>query len=270
MDENQTALIPVEQKEVLFYGDTLIAVRAVSTESKESQIYVPVKPISDALGLNWSGQHARINRDEVLSQEATLIRIDTGNIVGGRPDQLCLPLEFIPGWLFGVQVSRVREELQDKVLLFRRECYRVLNEAFQQGKLSTSPAFSELLDADSPAVRAYHMAVAIMEMARNQVIMESRIDEHEYRLELLEAQLGDESRTVSQAQAVQISQAVRAIAMLWSNETGRNEYGAVYGRLYQRFEVTSYKLLPAARFEEAMKWLTDWYLDVSGSEDVPF
>ena len=270
MDENQAALIPIEQKEVLFYGDTLIAVRALSANAKDSQIYVPIKPISDALGLNWSGQHARINRDEVLSQEAALIRIDTGNIVGGRPDQLCLPLDFIPGWLFGVQVSRVKEELRDKVLLFRRECYRVLNEAFQQGKLSTSPAFSELLDADSPAVRAYHMAVAVMEMARNQVIMESRIDEHEYRLELLEAQLGDESRTVSQAQAVQISQAVRAIAMLWSNETGRNEYGAVYGRLYQRFEVTSYKLLPAARFEEAMKWLTGWYLDVSGSEDVPF
>lgn len=270
MDENQTALIPLEQKEIIFHGDTLIAARALDVNTKEPQIYVPVKPISDALGLNWSGQYSRINRDEVLSEEAVLIRIDTGNPAGGRPDQLCLPLEFIPGWLFGVQVSRVKEELREKVLLFRRECYRALYEAFQQGRLATNPAFSEMLDVDSPAVHAYHMAVAVMEMARNQVIMESRIDQHEQRLELLEAQLGDESRTVSQAQAVQLSQAVKAIAMIWSQKTDRNEYGAVYGRLYQEFEITSYKLLPAARFEEAMKWLTGWYIDVSGSEEIPF
>lgn len=114
------------------------------------------------------------------------------------------------------------------------------------------------------------MAVAIMEMARNQVIMEARLDQHEKRLELIEAQLGDESRAISQDQAVQISQAVKAIALVWSKETGRNEYGAVYGRFYQEFAITSYKLLPARHFKEAMVWLTRWYVELTGTDNIPF
>lgn len=264
----ESALIPINQKEVVFYGDTLVAVMVQI--GKEPEIYIPVRPVSDALGLDWAGQYQRINRDEVLSQEVRLIRIESGNVQGGRPEHICLPLEFIPGWLFGVQASRVKPELRDKIILFRRECYKVLAEAFQEGRLTSEPAFSELIQTDSPAVQAYRMAVAIMEMARNQIIMEARIDQHEGRLELIEAQLGEESRTVSQDQAMQISQAVKAIALVWSKETGRNEYGAVYGRLYQQFEITSYKLLPARRFKEAMKWLTNWYVELTGSKDIPF
>ncbi len=270
MADETKALVPIDQKNVVFYGDALIAVLVKVEGQKEPQIYVPVKPIADALGLEWSGQYQRINRDEVLAHESQLVRITEDDPKRGRPEQLCLPLEFIPGWLFGVQTSRVKPELREKVMLFRRECYRVLHEAFQQGKLTTSPAFSELLQTDSPAVQAYRMAVAIMEMARNQVIMEARIDQHEERLELIEAQLGDTSRAISQDQAVQISQAVKAIAMVWSKQTGRNEYGAVYGRLYQEFEITSYKLLPARRFKEAMNWLTNWYVEMTGSKDIPF
>jgi hypothetical protein len=264
----ESALVPISQKEVVFYGDTLVAVMVQIDQ--EPEIYIPVRPISDALGLDWSGQYQRINRDDVLSEEVRLIRIESDSARGGRPEHICLPLEFIPGWLFGIQASRVKPELRDKIILFRRECYKVLSEAFQEGRLTSEPAFSELIQTDSPAVRAYRMAVAITEMARNQVIMEARLDKHEERLELIESQLGDESRTISQAQAVQISQAVKAIALVWSKETGRNEYGAVYGRLYQEFEITSYKLLPAHRFREAMKWLTDWYVELTGNKDIPF
>ncbi len=53
-------------------------------------------------------------------------------------------------------------------------------------------------------------------------------------------------------------------------KTGRNEFGGVYGELYREFGITSYKLLPANRFEEAMHWLGDWYAQVTGSDEVPF
>lgn len=272
MADDTKALVPIDQKNVVFYGDTLIAVLVKVEYQKEPQIYVPVKPIADALGLEWSGQYQRINRDEVLTHESRLVRITEDDPKRGRPEQLCLPLEFIPGWLFGVQTSRVKPELREKVMLFRRECYRVLHEAFQQGKLTTGPAFSELLQTDSPAVQAYHLAMAVADLARSQVLMEARLggrlEDVERRLEGVETILGDPGRHVTPEQASQISQAVKAVALTLSRQSGRNEYGGVYGELYRRFEITSYKQLPARRFQEALDFLTHWHQSLVGS--TPF
>jgi hypothetical protein len=66
--------------------------------------------------------------------------------------------------------------------------------------------------------------------------------------------------------ASQISQAVKAVAMKLSEQSGRNEYGGVYGELYRKFSITSYKLLPAKKFEEAMNWLTEWHQSMVGDE----
>ena len=67
---------------------------------------------------------------------------------------------------------------------------------------------------------------------------------------------------------MQISQAVKAVAIVLGKQTKRNEFGAVYGELYRRFEITSYKRLPAARFDEAMGFLTEWHISLTG--DSPF
>jgi hypothetical protein len=51
-------------------------------------------------------------------------------------------------------------------------------------------------------------------------------------------------------------------------QSGRNEYGAVYGELYRKFEITGYKQLPAGRFQEAMNWLNEWRESTEGM--LPF
>lgn len=58
------------------------------------------------------------------------------------------------------------------------------------------------------------------------------------------------------------------MAMKLSKQTGRNEYGAVYGELYRKFGVTGYKQLPAARFQQAMSRLNEWRETIEG--DLPF
>ena len=92
--------------------------------------------------------------------------------------------------------------------------------------------------------------------------------DHERRLEGIEASLGSTDRFVTPDQASQISQAVKTVAMKLSKASGRNEYGGVYGELYRKFGITSYKQLPAAKFEEAMSWLNEWRDSIEG--DVPF
>lgn len=76
-------------------------------------------------------------------------------------------------------------------------------------------------------------------------------------------------RFITAAQASRISQAVKAVAIALGKVSGRNEFGGVYGELYRRFEVTSYKEIPARRYQEAMDFLNEWYQSLTQS-DLPF
>ena len=190
-------------------------------------------------------------------------------------EMICLPLKYIPGWLFGINANRVKPEIRERLIIYQRECYDVLSEAFQEGRLTANPAFTDLLTSDSPAAQAYQMARAMMELARNQLLFEARFEAHdlrlndyERRLEGVEATLGDVDRHVTPDQASQISQAVKTVAMKLSKASGRNEYGGVYGELYRKFGITSYKQLPAAKFDEALSWLNEWRESIEG--DAPF
>jgi hypothetical protein len=90
-------------------------------------------------------------------------------------------------------------------------------------------------------------------------------------LEAVESLLGDTGRHVTPDQAMQISQAVKAVAIEMGKTTGRNEFGGVYGELYRRFGVTSYKEIPAAKFDDVMAWLGEWYRSLTDSSDeLPF
>lgn len=249
------ALTPIEQKQVVFYEDEITAVR-----TEDGTVYVALPPLCNALGIDWSAQRRRILRDVVLSESAKSIMVDTP--ARGQQETTCLPLDYLSGFLFGIAPNRVRAELRDRIIRYQRECYRVLAEAFQSGRLT-----SEIV-SDSPAAIAYQMATAVAELARSQMQLETAVADHNQRLELIEAQLGNSGRYITQDQASQISQAVKAVAMVLSKKLQSNQYGSVYGEMYRRFSITSYKMLPAARFEDCMQWLTDWHFDLTG--ESPF
>ena len=44
------------------------------------------------------------------------------------------------------------------------------------------------------------------------------------------------------------------------------EYGGVYGELYRRYRIPSYRELPAAKYDDAIKWLAAWFHDLTGEE----
>ncbi len=263
---DESALLPVEQKSVSFYNDEIIAIRA-----SDGAVYVPIRPICENLGVTLAGQRERINRDPVLSEMVTSVSV---TLTQQAREMLCLPLNYIPGWLFGISADRVKPELRDKIIRYQKECFNVLAEAFVEGRLTADESFADLLAGASPeTIQAYQVAQAVLQLARNQVMLEARLrgvlDDHELRLEAVEAQLRlGTARYVTEEQASQISQAVKAVALAQGKKTGRNEFGAVYGELYRKFGITGYKMLPARRFDEAMKFLTDWHETLTGT--LPF
>jgi hypothetical protein len=268
MSEKQEIIV-LEQKSVLFLSDELIAVRA-----DDGQIYVSLRHLCEALGLNRQGQMQRIRRHIVLSEGYKNAEVEIAD--AGYPQQAgMLRVDLVPMWLSGVDVGRVKDEIKNKLIHYQREAAKVLWEAFQEGRLTGGVEFDALLKDDSEAVQAYKMLQALVKLARNQVLLESQLTahgsqlvDHTQRLEQIESVLGDPDHHITSDQASQISQSVKAVAHAMGGY-GKH-YQAVYGEMYRKFGITSYKLLPPDEFEKAMAWLTEWYGRLTSQAKLPF
>lgn len=254
-------LVAIEQKEVEFYGDELTAVKA-----DDGRVYASLRHLCQALSIDIQGQQQRITRHAILNRGLMVCKIHT---IQGERDAYVLRADLVPLWLSGIRSSAVNAEARPKLERFQQEAATVLWEAFQEGRLTADATFDDLLEQDSEAVQAYKMLSAMVKLARQQIILENRVVSIEERLEDVEAKLSPPKHAVTNEQASQISQAVKAVGLAYGKKTGRNEFGAVYGELYRKFEVTSYKLIPAVKFEAVMHWLSDWYQSLT-NEDLPF
>lgn len=120
-----------------FRGDTLIGF------NEGDKTYIAVRPIADAIGISWGSQYNRIKRDPILSE--AVFTMKTPAVAGGTQEALCLPLDLVNGWLFTIQTDRIKDEdARQKVIMYQRECYRVLADHFQgHGQTSTVSPYSE-------------------------------------------------------------------------------------------------------------------------------
>ncbi len=108
---------------VNFRGDDLFGFR------EDDGTFLALKPMVEAMGLMWPGQYERVNRDPVLSQGIRVMRIPFGR--GGAQETLCIKLEMVNGWLFGIDSGRIKDEaVRERVILYQRECYQVLHDHF--------------------------------------------------------------------------------------------------------------------------------------------
>src|SRR5215210_8611437 len=96
----EQALTPRAERMVNFYGDQ-ITVALVG----EDEPYVPLRTLTEYLGLEWSSQYRRVQRDSVLSRSIRNLAVHGAD--GRLRDMVCLPLDKLPGWLFGITVSKI-------------------------------------------------------------------------------------------------------------------------------------------------------------------
>ncbi|MEW5986955.1 MAG: phage antirepressor N-terminal domain-containing protein [Chloroflexota bacterium] len=266
---SETALVPVEQKLVSFYGDEITAV-LVDTVA-ERLVYVPVRPICNLLGVDWPGQFRRLKRDPVLSKKlaGVVVTSTPDPVTGGGGPQVatCLPLDYLNGWLFGMNADRVKSEVRDKLILYQEQCYRVLADAFL-GR----PQPADLSPTAATLIQIREMGLAIAHLAEQQLALEQRVGRTESRLDraativgslerrmsLLEDRLSP-GQPISDEQAAEISQQVKALAqLLTERDPSKNHYQAIFSELYRRFSVTSYKLIPQSKYPAVLTFLDDW------------
>lgn len=119
-----------------FREDTIFAIQ------RDDGVFVALKPISDSLGLKWHGQFERLQRDPILAEGIRVTRIPS---VGGAQETTCLRLDLVNGWLFTIDEARVKPEFREKILAYKRECYRVLFEHFHPQRHAEAIETGELL-----------------------------------------------------------------------------------------------------------------------------
>lgn len=264
---SEEALQPTEQKKIVFYDDEVTAVQV-----EDGTVYVPVRPICELIGVAWQPQARKINNDPVLSDVATSVTIrlqKSGNIGTPTAEMVALPLDYLNGWLFGINANRVKAEIRDSLIRYQKDCYKVLSDAFGRGLVTARP--SAIDTADDPVAIAYRNAVAVANLAREQWESNQRMDTLEIRIDAIEAQLGDPSRLVTSKQTSQIKDAVGSLAMAMGEKSGKNEFGGVWWEIHRRFKVPSYRELRANDFEKVMSFLRQWYQSIIGEGDeIPF
>ena len=111
---------------VTFHGAPLTVI------TQADQKLVAMKPIVEGIGLGWQSQYNRIQRQPVL--KSVVVMMNTTGADGKSYQMLCLPLDYLNGWLFGVDANRVREDIRDTLIMYQRECYQVLANYWQQGE----------------------------------------------------------------------------------------------------------------------------------------
>ena len=191
---------------------------------------------------------------------------------------LCLPLRYLPGWLFGLTPSRVKPELATKIIRYRRECFDILWREFQPEILPVPPPATS--SALTGAAAALEIATAIQHLARQQLEMEARlgavagqqtvmadymrgfVQDTRHRLTGLELQLSS-GIPITEAQAAEIVLAVKLVGQELERRGDKAGYQKVYAEMYRRYGIATYRNLPATRYTEVTAWLHTWYREIA-------
>lgn len=100
---------------------------------QSGRILVVMKPICDALCLDWQAQHKLITADPVLN--STISVTETVGADGKPREMFCLPLDYLNGWLFKINANRYKNDYRYEIIIrYQRECYRVLADHFLQNR----------------------------------------------------------------------------------------------------------------------------------------
>jgi hypothetical protein len=96
--------------------------KAISLIMADGSWYVAVKPICEALNVNYEKQRERISRHPILSQLPTKQVVVAAD--GKLRDMLCLPEKYIYGWLFSINSDSL------DLIEYQEKCYEVLYNHF--------------------------------------------------------------------------------------------------------------------------------------------
>ncbi|MDG6310295.1 phage antirepressor N-terminal domain-containing protein [Glaesserella parasuis] len=106
--------------------------QALITFEQNGTRYTAMKPICENIGLAWEPQLLRMKRDDILSSTMIITIIVAED--GKNREMVCLPIEYLNGWLFGIDIKRCKPEIRETLIKYKKECYQALHDYWFNGK----------------------------------------------------------------------------------------------------------------------------------------
>lgn len=287
--DREVALVPLEQRHIEIEGEDVLA-----AWTGQRDVYVPLNPICEALGVAPAAQVRRIRRDDVLAEQLRFLRIDTP---GGPQTVQALHLEAVPMWLATLDTARVKEEVRPRLRAFKLWVRQKVWEAFA-AEMGWSQATGATPATADPSLLSLEQVAefgrALTTLAEQQIAFQREqtqamidvrgaLSDHEQRLSVQEGRLDkaaqvmgatirevqtlkkrlDPGATIADEQAAELSNRIKAIAEELTRQAAgtpnqKNFYASIFGELHRRFRVSSYKNLTMEKYEQAMRWLSDY------------
>lgn len=96
--------------------------KRISVLSNDGQWWVAIRPICDALGVDYHAQYKRLQSDNILSR--VLSKQTTHDATNRLQEMVCIKEKFVYGWLFSIQSD------SDELTEYKIKCYEVLFDHF--------------------------------------------------------------------------------------------------------------------------------------------
>ena len=121
----ETALVP-------FHGEELVTVRHTET----GEIYASPRQVSDAFGLDWSGQYTKLKNNQVYAGSIEIIPME---LPVGKREIVMIPVSMFGAFLMSINANKVRPEYRNKLILWQRESSKVIMEYWMRGVPAQPP-----------------------------------------------------------------------------------------------------------------------------------
>lgn len=125
----------------------------IVTVDRDGEIFVPIKPICDAIGIDVDAQRNKLNADDFFNSTTAIITAVAAD--DKEREMYCIRLRDVYGWLATINPGKVASEAREIVTRYRRECYDVLYEHFtgsMRRTIETNNAEIELLQQIDSAI----------------------------------------------------------------------------------------------------------------------
>ncbi len=263
--------MPVEQLPITLFDSVVLAVR-----SPAGDIYLNTRDLCATLALNESSQLRRMRRND--------LRLASFRVQDDRQVRTLtfLLIDDLSLWLLGVQAPKASEEARERLLYTRRYLESAVRRAFAQlAGLPDAPSqhIEDLRDLDQidTALRQLESLGKRQETLEQsqdrarQVFrdMAATIRELQTRIQALEQQ----ARTrLAPEQRGTIYQLVQQWGQARARHDSKLSEGAAIRRCWvefnTRFDLATYADLPAARYDEAVQFISQHHHALTGAAPI--
>lgn len=245
-----------------FYGDLYVAHLA-----DDRQFYIKLTDVCEGMGLAIEGQRRRIRDDEGISDKLVMITVDTAYKDSLRKrDVDFLNIRALPYWLGTIDAKRVKPELYEKIVRFKRSFAETAWKVYRSDLMPPEV----LAEMDAYEVPARAEIDGTMDQLRS---LTKKLDKVEGRLGVIEARMNAEA-IINTRQQWQIKAMIEQVGEALFEQKGNKMpktqcHAMVQNDFKAHFQVPVYSLLPEHKMEEAVNYLAQRYQHLKPSAKLP-